>query len=158
MRIIFKTSIERDFHEVARGFNQGLFEYLIPSYCLPVVKRYDGQDHGDMVHLSFRFPGINDWKVVVKESGMSEKSYWLVHRGLVMPFRLSFWQHIHRVVSLGKHKCAIIDHIEFDSKWKILNPINYLLLLFIFLPRRILYRRYFHKINAPERKTATSNQ
>jgi hypothetical protein len=151
MKITFKTLINKDFDIVVDGFNQNLFEYLMPLYCFPVLKRYDGQQHGDMVHLSFRLPGINDWKVVVKEAGKTDKLFWIVHRGLVMPFALAFWQHSIRVVSLKQNKTAIIDQIEFNSKWKILNPLNYLILFFIFFPRKIFYKSYYKgKMQGPE--------
>lgn len=146
MRLKLKTVVKRDFDTVVRGFNRNLFEYLVPGWGLPVFKRYDGQQHGDMVHIVFRFPWIIDWMVVVKEAGMTDKTYWFTHRGLKIPLGLVFWQHVHRVVAMGKQKTGIIDNIEFQSKWAILNPLNYLVLLFIFFPRKILYRRYYHKI------------
>jgi ligand-binding SRPBCC domain-containing protein len=151
MKIVLKTSVNRDFQTVVRGFNKDLFEYLMPPLGLAVLKRYDGQEHGDMVHIGFRLPLLKDFKVVIRDSGREEKVYWFVDRGLEMPLGLEFWQHEHRVVSLGKNKCVIIDHIEFDSKWRLLNLLNYLLLLLAFLPRMALYRRYYyHRFKNPK--------
>lgn len=150
--------INQDFPTVAGGFNKELFEYLIGYYPLVKLRRYDGQEHGDMVHLDFLLPGMNDWKVVVKDSHRDAKNYWFIHRALIMPFGLNFWQHMHRVVALGKNKTAIIDYIQFESRWKILNPLNYLFFYMILLPQRMLYRRYYHrKFTARNSSRATYN-
>ncbi|MFO7978298.1 MAG: hypothetical protein R6U64_06520 [Bacteroidales bacterium] len=144
MRIILKTTIKRDFQTVVSGFNKELFEYLIGYYPLVKLRRYDGQEHGDMVHFNFGWSGTNEWKVVVKDSELTSKNYWFIHRGLTMPFGLDFWQHMHRVVALGKNKTAIIDYIQFESKWKWLNPLNFVFLYLVLFPQKLFYRRYYY--------------
>jgi len=145
MRITLKTRIRKDFHTVAAGFNHDLFIYLLPPLGLAVLKRYDGQKPGDIVHIKFRLPFVNDFKVVIREVWTSPKEYRFVDRGLVMPFRLEFWQHTHRVVALGENRTAIIDQMEFRTSWLLLDWLVWPMLFLSFFPRKWQYKRYFER-------------
>jgi hypothetical protein len=146
MKITLKTRIRRDFHTVAAGYNQDLFHYLLPPLGMAKLERYDGQKPGDIVHIKFRLPFVNDFKVVIRDVWTSPKEYRFVDRGLVMPFRLEFWQHTHRVVSLGENRAAIIDQIEFHTDWFLLDLLVYPMLFLSFFPRKWQYKHYFERL------------
>ncbi len=148
MKIVLKTLIRRNFETVVDGFNRDLFTYLLPPSLIAKLVRYDGQQRGDFIHLRFRLPFINDWKVVIKEVQHTDKEYRFVDRGLKMPFGLIYWQHVHRVVSLGKDRCVIVDEMEYESSWILQDLINYVLLYLAFFPRKFLYKKYFEKDQA----------
>ncbi|MBW6498666.1 MAG: hypothetical protein K0B09_09775 [Bacteroidales bacterium] len=147
MKITLKTRVNKDFHTVAAGFNHDLFIYLLPPFGMAKLERYDGQKPGDIVHIKFRLPFVNDFKVVIREVWTSPKEYRFVDRGLVMPFRLEFWQHIHRVVALGEKRAAIIDQMEFHTHWILLDYLVYPILFLSFFPRKWQYKRYFERTN-----------
>lgn len=145
MRIRLKTRIKKDFHTVAAGFNQELFNYLLPPFGLARLERYDGQKPGDIVHIKFSLPFVNDFKVVIRDVWTSPKEYRFVDRGLVMPFSLEFWQHTHRVVALGEKRTAIIDQMEFRTRWQLLDWLIWPMLFLSFFPRKWQYKRYFER-------------
>ena len=146
MKITLKTRIRRDFHSVAAGYNQDLFHYLLPPFGMAKLERYDGQKPGDIVHIKFRLPFVNDFKVVIRDVWTSPKEYRFVDRGLVMPFRLEFWQHTHRVVSLGEKRAAIIDQMVFHTGWFLLDLLVYPMLFLSFFPRKWQYKHYFERL------------
>lgn len=126
------------------GFNADLFKYLLPPLGLVSLVRYDGQQPGNIIHLRFNLL-FNDFKVVIKEVWTSGREYRFVDRGLIMPFGMTFWQHTHRVVSIGNNQSAIIDQIEFKTKWIITDLLLYPFLILGFFPRKWLYKRYYRR-------------
>ena len=147
MKILLKSRVKKDFHRVVSGYNEALFRFLMPPLGLLRLLRYDGQNPGDIVHLRFGIPLINDFKVVIRNAWTSPKEYRCADRGLVMPFGIRFWQHTHRVVSLNENNTALIDLIEFKTDWWLLDLLIYPLLFLFFLPRTWQYARYYKQLS-----------
>ena len=145
MRLVFKTTIDRDLFTVSGGFNEQLFKSLMPPLGLARIVRYEGQEPGNIVEIGFRVPFMRNWIVVIKDSWRHSREFVFVDRGLQVPLGIYFWQHIHKIVSLGKNRCVIVDEIEFESSFVIQDYLNYVLLYLMFCPRRFLYRKYFRK-------------
>jgi len=143
MRIVFKTTIDRDLFTVSGSFDEQLFKYLMPPLGFAKIVRYEGQEHGNIVEIGFRIPFMRNWIVVIKDSWKHSREFVFVDRGLQVPLGIYYWQHIHKIVSLGKNRCVIIDDIEFESSFILQDYINYVLLYLMFFPRRYLYRKYF---------------
>lgn len=144
MRIYLKTKIRKDFHKVAAGYNQDLFNYLLPPLGLVSLVRYDGQQPGNIIHLRFR--GLfKDWKVVIKDVWTSPREYRFVDRGLSMPFGMTYWQHVHRVVAIGPNQSALIDQMEYKTNWLLLDLLLYPLLFLSFFPRKWKYKSYYER-------------
>lgn len=147
MKIILKSKVKKDFRLVADGYNETLFRYLLPPFGLASLVRYDGQKPGDIVHIRFRIPLFNDFKVVIRDVWTSPKEYRFVDRGLMMPFGMKFWQHTHRVVSLKERSTALIDLIEYQTPWWLTDLLLFPLLFLFFLPRTWQYRRYYERMS-----------
>jgi hypothetical protein len=147
MKIVLKSRVRKDFSIVADGFNEALFRFLLPPFGLASLVRYDGQKPGDIVHIRFRPPLFNDFKVVIRDVWTGPREYRFVDRGLTMPFRMKFWQHTHRVVSLGEHQTALVDMIEYQTPWWLLDLLIYPLLFLFFLPRTWQYASYYKRLN-----------
>ncbi len=145
MRIRLITTINAPFERVHKDFNQKLFDYLMPPFSLASIERYDGQNPGDLIDLKFNIPILGHWTVIIKESWLSHREYGFVDRGLRVPFGISYWQHIHRVVARNNHSCFIIDDIEYETSWRFLDYLLYLPLMTIFYPRKYQYRKFYRQ-------------
>jgi len=146
MRLVIKTTVDKDLFTIAGAFDEQFFRYLLPWRAITKVIRYEGHEPGNIVEFGFRLPFIKNWIVVIKDSWKSSREILFVDRGLSVPFGIYFWQHIHKVISLGKNRCVIIDEIEFESNCLIQDYFNYLMLYVIFSMRRLHYRKYLMKI------------
>jgi ligand-binding SRPBCC domain-containing protein len=150
MRIRFVTTVISPFNNVRDGFNQRLFEFLLPPAGLVKIVRYEGQNPGDIIDLKINFPLIgNHWTVIIKESWQSHREYGFVDRGLRVPFGILYWKHAHRVVARDNKSCFIIDDIEFETSTKIVDLLLYLPLWIMFFPRKFQYKKYFEQPHNP---------
>lgn len=144
MRIRLITTVNATFERVHEGFNKELFDYLMPPFSLATIKRYEGQNPGDIIDLKFHVPFLGHWTVIIKETWLSYREYGFIDRGLRVPFGIRYWKHIHRVVARNNRTSFIIDDIEFETRSRILDYILYLPLMGIFYPRKFLYRKFFN--------------
>lgn len=145
MRIRLVTTVMAPFKEVYTGFNKKLFEYLMPPFRLAKIERYQGQEPGDIIDLRFRVPFVGNWTVIIKEKWLSYREYGFIDRGLRVPFGIVYWKHIHRVVARDKNTSFIIDDIEYETEWKVLDYLLYFPLMMIFWPRKFSYKKFFEK-------------
>ena len=145
MRIRLITTIMAPFKKVYTGFDRKLFEYLMPPFSLASIERYEGQAPGDIIDLKFNVPFLGNWTVIIKEASLSHREYSFTDRGLRVPFGIDYWKHAHRVVARNNESCFIIDDIEYETSWVLLDYLLYLPLLLIFYPRKFFYKRYFEK-------------
>jgi ligand-binding SRPBCC domain-containing protein len=152
MRIRIISTVYRPFKQVCEGFNLSLFKALLPPFGLVRLIRYEGQNPGDIIDLSFRIPFINNWTVIIKDSWFSHREYGFVDRGLRVPLGIEYWKHSHRVVARDNSSCFIIDDIEYESSWRLYDYILFPLIWFMFYPRKLMYGRYFKRLkNSPAR-------
>lgn len=143
MKIRLVTTVLAPFKKVHQGFNRKLFEYMMPPFSLARIQRYEGQSPGDIVDIKFNIPFVGYWTVIIKESWLSHREYGFIDRGLRVPFGINYWKHIHRVVARDNQSSFIIDDIEYETAWKILDLILYLPMFLIFYPRKFQYKKYF---------------
>ncbi len=146
MKIRLVTTIEKPLAIVHKNFNESLFKFLLPPFNLAGIERYEGQNPGDIIEIRFNLPFIPNWKVIIKESWLHNKEYGFIDRGLKVPFGITFWKHIHRVVAKGEKSSFIIDDIEYESNSNWLNYILFLFLLLMFYPRKFLYKKYYKEL------------
>lgn len=143
MNIRLVTTVKRPFPIVYKNFNESLFKFLVPPFNLARIERYEGQNSGDIIEIRFNLPFVSNWKVIIKESWLSEREYGFIDRGLKVPFGITYWKHIHRVVAKGENSSFIIDDIVYESHWKWLDYLLYLPFLVMFYPRKFLYIKYY---------------
>jgi ligand-binding SRPBCC domain-containing protein len=144
MRIRFVTTVMAPYKVVTKGFNRKLLEYLLPPFSF--IRRYEGQQPGDIIDLRLRVPFTTNWTVIIKDSWHSFKEYGFADRGLRVPMGIKYWQHSHRVVTRNDDSSFIIDDIEYETSYIILDYILYIPLFLSFYRRKFLYKKYFEKI------------
>ena len=153
MKLLFTTEVEQSYKEVAAGFTFELFQRLTPKNPPVNVKRFDGCNKGDEVHLEMTVPVFNrveEWISRVVKSGevtghdVYSDEWFFIDEGVRLPFFLTYWRHVHRVVQTESGGSAIIDDIEYRALWY-LQPFVHLALSGQFAARQPIYKEYFRK-------------
>jgi ligand-binding SRPBCC domain-containing protein len=146
MRIRYVTTVMAPFRQVYEGFNRKLFEFLMPPFNIVSITRYEGQNPGDIIDLKLNLPLLNNWTVIIKETWLSHREYGFTDRGLRSPAGIVYWKHIHRVVARNNDSSFIIDEIEFETSWKVLDYLLYLPMSLMFYLRQSRYKKYFNRL------------
>jgi ligand-binding SRPBCC domain-containing protein len=98
--------------EVKQGFTLRLFQALNPPWMPAKVLRFDGCSVGDVVRLKLGVWPLNlDWESHITEEKTGEYSWYFVDEGVVLPFFIKKWRHVHLVESQNG-RCRISDQIE----------------------------------------------
>ncbi len=143
MKIRLTTPLNRDYKEVYQLFNQELFEFLSPVFPKIQVKRFDGSEKGDFIHLKFGFPLYKKWVSEITEADINSERCYFIDEGRELPPGIVYWKHKHIVKKTGENSCEIIDDIEFKSWNPIFSRIFYPVLYLSFSPRKELYKKFF---------------
>ncbi len=138
------TSVRGEFQEVFSRFDHRLFNYLLPPSNLVEVTKYGGNKVGDEVHVTFKFPVKASMHVVITEVVVSENHAYFVDEGLVLPFGLTKWKHLHHVYAQANGS-SICDEIHFKSRFYLLDIIYFPIIWLSILARRKPYQRYFNQ-------------
>ena len=74
MKILIKTTVQQNYKKVWKGFNQELFEALKPPLLPLELRRFDGSETGDEVHIRLGKGFLSqDWNALIIEHGGNEK-------------------------------------------------------------------------------------
>lgn len=144
MRILIKTSLNKNFNFVFENFNVDLFKALKPPLLSLDVKRFDGCEKGDEVHLKVGLgPVKKSWVSHIVENGSNEKEHFFVDVGHIVPPPIKNWRHTHRVLKSSEDSCVIHDDIEFSSGNTFLDYLIYPAMYFQFWLRKPAYKKFF---------------
>jgi ligand-binding SRPBCC domain-containing protein len=144
MQIKVSTHVEQPYRSVAAGFTKELFVQLNPPVPPVKVLRFDGSQKGDEVHLELNFIFFKQvWVSYIVESGAVEGEVWFIDVGIKLPFFLKAWRHRHRIVSHPEEGSYIIDEIDYQSPFLLLDYLIYPLMQLQFLYRKPVYKRIF---------------
>lgn len=145
MRIILETPVKEDFNAVWKGFDRELFISLAPGFPKLVLKRFDGCNQGDEVHLELEFPFFKQsWNSLIIESGRNDREYYFIDQGTQLPFFLTYWEHKHRIVKSG-NETVLVDDIQFKSHGLFMEWLIYPSLWLSFFQRKSKYQNRFGK-------------
>ena len=115
-------------------------KYLIALQPVKVI-RWDGTYDGAIAHMRFWFFGWKDFIVSHGDNKRDENSFSFKDSGTNLPFGLTLWEHVHRVVKTDDN-IKIIDEVFFLGKSSlVMFFVTPILILPIFL-RKILYKTY----------------
>ncbi len=145
MKLVLKTKVKAYYKDVMARFDRDLFLALAPPFPPVELKKFTGSETGDEVHIWFKSPVNKDWISDIMDHGVNEKEAYFVDVGRVVPPPLKRWAHRHVVRHISEESCEIIDDMEYDCGNGVLNVLMYPALLLGFLPRKIIYKRYFNK-------------
>jgi ligand-binding SRPBCC domain-containing protein len=146
MRIRLITTVKAPFKVVSTHFDRKLFEYLLPPFPFASIRRFEGQNPGDIIDIKLQLPFGRFWTVIIKESWSSAREYGFSDRGLRVPFGIKYWQHSHRVVARNESSSFIIDEIEYETSLLLLDYLIFIPLFFSFLSKKISIPKILQKI------------
>ena len=143
MKILIGTPIDKNFKEVFTLFNENLFKALKPPFVGLNVERFDGCKKGDEVHLRIStLPFKTDrWVSHITNFHEDNDQIYFVDIGVVIPYPLKSWKHVHRIERISEHKCIVIDDIEFSSGNHLIDRLIYPALYAMFKARTPVYKR-----------------
>jgi ligand-binding SRPBCC domain-containing protein len=144
MKIYLQTKVEQEARAVFESFDQELFEALAPPFPPFKLKRFDGSNKGDLVHVQIWNAGWKDWISEITDSWHKEGEFAFVDEGKTLPWPLKHWRHRHIIRESGSG-AIIIDDIEFSTGNSILDRCIYPALYTVFAYRGPIYRRRFNK-------------
>jgi len=146
MKLVLRTKVNGNYKDIMARFDRDLFLALAPPFPPVELKKFTGSETGDEVHILFKKPVNKDWISDITDHGVDEKEAYFIDQGRVLPPPLKAWKHTHIVRKISENESMIIDNMEFDCGNTLLNFLVYPGLLAGFLPRKIIYKRYFNKI------------
>ena len=153
MRLSFTTTVGQSYHDVVAGFTLELFQKLTPTFPPVKVVRYDGCKKGDEVHIEMVVPVLNRtelWVSRITKAGeitshdVFADEWFFIDEGVKLPFFLTAWRHVHRVVKGENGGAVIIDDIEYRAPWYLLFGVH-LVLSAQFAARQPIYQEYFKR-------------
>lgn len=144
MKIIIKTIVEQDYLTVGKGFDQSLFEALKPPLLPLTLKRFDGSQTGDEVHIQLG-KGIfsQDWNALIIEHGEDENEVYFIDKGSKLPFFLKDWKHRHRILRQDNNQAMIIDDIDYTTPFRLMDYLMYPIMYLQFWVRKPVYKKVF---------------
>jgi ligand-binding SRPBCC domain-containing protein len=143
LRFVLTTPVLKSVDEVKEGFDLSLFKALKPPLINLNVKRFDGCEKGDEVHLEVGLGVMFDWISLIPEHGQSLDEWYFIDCGSQLPPPLKQWRHHHRVLKREAGGSIIVDDISFSSGFKLLDYLLYLPLKAQFMLRAPVYRKVF---------------
>lgn len=145
MRIIIKTKVEQDFRKVFQGFDIHLFMKLKPPLVGLKIVRFEGCKTGDNVEILLNFFGVKQhWHSVITEDFKNEDSIGFIDEGVILPWPLKTWRHIHKIEKSIENS-IIIDDISYNTGNKLLNFLLFPAFFLQFYYRKPVYKSYFRK-------------
>lgn len=144
MKLYFETTIEKNFLNIKKSFDQKLFLALKPPGVGLNLKRFDGCSPGNEIHLELISLGLTQhWISLVTAEKQDEKEWSFVDEGKLLPWPLASWRHHHRVVYLDDHSSKIIDDITYGCTYSWMNALFFPVLWSVFAIRPSRYRKFF---------------
>jgi ligand-binding SRPBCC domain-containing protein len=96
--------------------------------------------------LEINLLGIRQqWHSEITTRYEGEQIFWFVDEGRKLPFFLTHWVHIHRVVGLPDGTSELQEDVRYDTPWWVPGFAVRLALLQMFTARRPIYRRWFER-------------
>ncbi|MDW8219544.1 MAG: hypothetical protein RML40_03335 [Bacteroidota bacterium] len=147
------TQVEQSYKDVVAGFSLDLFQRVLPSYPRTTIKRFDGYNEGDEVHIEIHIPILNRtelWISRIIQQGeihghdIYADEWYFIDEGVELPSFLISWWHLHRIVQSESGSTFIIDEIEYRAPWY-MQPFVHVVLSSQFAARQPIYREYFRQ-------------
>lgn len=144
MKLRFVTPVPVAWEEVKARFDRDLFLSLNPPWVKANLLRFEGCKLNDEIHLELHQFGLKQlWKSRIIEEKTQNASWWFIDQGILLPWPLVSWSHIHKVEGKDLHQSFIIDDITFTCSSRIMERLIYPVLWMTFAIRPSRYRSYF---------------
>ncbi len=137
----FRCQVSAAMPAVWKKFTAELLAKLSPPYPIARIIRFDGCQANDQVHLTLDFLIYQtDWTSRITSYQFDGDSHVFVDEGIQVPFGIQHWRHEHRIETYPSGGTMIIDKIQFQTQYKLLDW-----LLFPFIWGMIAYRMPLYK-------------
>lgn len=144
MKLLFETTIGKNYLRIKEGFNKELFLYLKPPGVSVDLERFDGCSPGDEVHLGLNTLGFKQkWISLITEETQDENEWSFVDEGKSLPWPLVKWKHHHKVIALNEGSSKIIDDISYSCASGVMEKLIYPALWSSFAVRPAKYKKFF---------------
>lgn len=131
------------------NFNEKLLSKLAPPFPIARIIQFDGCNAQDKVIIELDFLVYKTrWSSVITSYISDSTSHVFVDEGTQVPFGIIKWRHEHRIEYINKTQSLIIDNIQFQTRYKLLDW-----LLFPFIWGMIAYRIPLYKKLLKQPKT-----
>ncbi|MCS6904170.1 MAG: hypothetical protein RML72_03125 [Bacteroidia bacterium] len=146
MKIQITTKVNNTIGNVYKGFDKYLFMQLSPPFPIITVRRFDGCNKGDAVHLDISFGIFKErWISIITDNVQTEDKIYFIDEGMMLPFFLKYWRHTHILEKIEENKTAIIDVIEYRAINALVEILVYPFLYLQFLYRKPIYQKIFNR-------------
>ncbi|MEY4954560.1 MAG: hypothetical protein RI981_645 [Bacteroidota bacterium] len=127
-------------------FDQKLLAKLSPPFPIARIIQFDGCHVNDKVCIELDFLLYRTrWYSVISSFKADASSYVFVDEGTSVPFGIKTWRHEHRIESISPNECAIIDKIQFQTNYKLLDWLLFPLIWGMIIYRIPFYKKYLHQ-------------
>ncbi len=143
MHFAIHTPVEQSPEKVIKGFDDKLFIALKPPLLPMRLRRFDGCERGDEVHLEVGPNWMSQrWEALIIDHDNTPDEIFFVDTGKILPKPLKKWMHRHRILR-KINGSEIIDDITFSTGWILLDWLIFPLLYLQFWIRKPVYQRHF---------------
>jgi ligand-binding SRPBCC domain-containing protein len=144
VKIYFNTVVQKDLKTVKAGFTKDLFKALKPPGVSLEIEKFDGCTVGSEVHLKIKSVGPpQKWVSLITEEKNDADQWYFIDEGRVLPWPLTSWKHVHRVIAIDEKSSSIIDDITYECAHPLVSVIFYPALWFSFSFRPARYKTFF---------------
>ena len=127
-------------------FDQHLLGKLSPPFPIARIIQFDGCQVNDEVCIELDFLIFKTrWHSRITAFQADATSYVFVDEGTRVPFGMKAWHHEHRIESISAIESAIIDKIQFQTNYKLLDWLLFPLIWGMIVYRLPLYKKYLHQ-------------
>ncbi|MBX0291836.1 hypothetical protein K3G63_15395 [Hymenobacter sp. HSC-4F20] len=145
MRFYLRTPVATSPKQVWQGFSRKLFLDLAPPFPPFRLRRFDGCQRGDEVHIELGTSRLHyPWTALITDHGvLADGTYYFVDEGQQLPPPLRFWRHRHLLQPAPDGGTYIVEDLEYHTGGRLLDALLYPLVWAQFAWRRPIYRRWF---------------
>lgn len=127
-------------------FDQSLLAKLAPPFPIARIIQFDGCQVNDKVCIELDFLLYKTrWNSEITAYQVDATSYVFVDEGTRVPFGIKTWRHVHRIESISEQESAVIDKIQFQTNYKLLDWLLFPLIWGMIAYRLPLYKKYLHQ-------------
>ena len=138
------SPVKAPLSHIKEHFTSDLLLKLSPPFPQVSLERFDGCKKDDQVILKINLLLTKlTWSSVITAENDTPEEWYFVDEGHQIPWPLSSWKHIHRVISLGENSSKIVDDISFECVYSWMNPLFYPILWSSFSVRPSRYKKFF---------------
>ncbi len=145
MHLTLRTAVAQAPAQVMAGFTRELFLALAPPFPKLTLRRYDGNQAGDLVEIELN-AGLKTlaWTSRITANGVeADGTHYFIDEGQALPPPLRYWRHRHLVRPGPAGGSTIVDDLEYRTRFGWLDALLWPAMWAQFAWRKPIYQRWF---------------